>query len=52
MNVTIRTKPALVIPDKITDLSKPGNRKWLTSHILWAMKHDYEITISLADEAN
>lgn len=30
---------------KDTDLDLPGNRHWLMSHIRWAAKFGYEVTI-------
>jgi hypothetical protein len=29
-----------------TDLSKPGNMKWLKSHIKWAARNNKSVTIS------
>jgi len=29
-----------------TDLSKPGNVKWLMSHIKWAVKHNQTVIVT------
>jgi len=31
---------------KETDLSKPGNCRWLVSHLKWAVKHNQTVTIA------
>lgn len=31
--------------DKIVDLAKPGNCKWLVSHIRWAVKNSKTVII-------
>lgn len=49
MRATIITTPpdlaAFDAQRKVTDLSKPGNRKWLMSHIRWAVEHRHSIVI-------
>lgn len=49
MNVIIITKPIggydWESQRKDSDLSKPGNVKWLMSHIKWAAKNRLEISI-------
>ena len=50
MKVFIETRPMENIPfdssaDRQTDLSKPGNRKWLVSHIRWAAENSKQVTI-------
>jgi hypothetical protein len=49
MKATIITTPesanAFSAERKVTDLSKPGNRKWLMSHIKWAVEHRHSIVI-------
>ena len=32
--------------DKDTDLDLPGNRRWLVSHIRWAMKFGHQTIVT------
>lgn len=50
MLVFVETRPTDNVPydsatDKQTDLAKPGNCKWLLSHIKWAAKQNKQVTI-------
>lgn len=50
MKVFVETRPTDQRPydsscDKQADLAKPGNRKWLVSHILWAARNGQQVTI-------
>ena len=48
MKALVATSRAGGLPcdsEKLTDLSKPGNVKWLSSHIKWAIKNDLSVSI-------
>lgn len=48
MQVAVQTLPQRdneVASQRETDLSKPGNVKWLVSHIKWAAKHSQTVVI-------
>lgn len=50
MKVFVETRPTKNVPydsscDRQTDLAKPGNRKWLMSHIRWAVANGQQVTI-------
>lgn len=47
MWIRVETRVAANITPESTrdiDFSKPGNRKWLVSHMRWAFSHNREVT--------
>lgn len=52
MKVQIETRPNIFVAGRDSidlrdiDLEKPGNRKWLMSHIRWAADHDRVVSIA------
>ena len=48
VSTTHTVDPVKDMTPKDTDLTLPGNRRWLMSHIRWAAKFGYQVTVTPA----